>query len=303
MQNADSVHTYAPIGPDRPEPYPDGFIPDANRWSGREYARIAHNDEPSIYGDDAPAGEPAPVDARLTTARTATMVRYIAADRLPARRLIELRHVTHDPGLLALHGERIYGDVPVNPAGTGSPLDPDPWTSPEPRIGEIRVGAILVAFDRETRPPAAPADDAGSAIDKFFGGGDAPAPAGEVPSIRRSTTHVRAWRVPPAGPPILVYHADDPQGDEHLIALSALLDEPLETAFVTLADRYAMGDPTPPDHRILQMRAAIDRWRFADQIRLRNTAPAGNRRRRPEGRKARAARRHAPRPAILVKAA
>ena len=104
----------------------------------------------------------------------------------------------------------------------------------------------------------------------------APAQAG------RGAVHVRAWRVPPAGPPVLVYHADDPQGDEHLIALSALLDEPLETAFLIAADRYAGSDPAPPDHRIMQMRAAIDRWRFANDIARRagNTPAAGRRRRR-----------------------
>jgi len=41
MQTTETIYTYAPIGDDRPEPYPDGFVPDASRWSGREYARIA----------------------------------------------------------------------------------------------------------------------------------------------------------------------------------------------------------------------------------------------------------------------
>jgi len=280
MQTAETVYTYAPIGSERPEPYPDGFVPDANRWSGREYGRIATLPEgkPSIYGDDAPAGEPAPVDTRQTSARNSAMVRYIAADRLPARQLVELRHVTHDPGRLALHGERLYGAVPVTPGATGAPLDPDPWTSPEPRLYEVRVGAILVAFDRgHTREP----------VDEMYRS------AGN--SQRRATTHVRAWRVPPAGPPMLVYEATDPQGDEHLIALSALLDEPLETAFLALADSYASSRPAPPDHRVLQMRSAIERWRWTDEIGRHARQPNGNRRRRRRG--GRRNRANAPQPA------
>ena len=126
MQTEDTVYTYAPIGSDRPEPYPDGFVPDASRWSGREYARIATrpDDEPSVFGDDAPAGDHAPMDGRETTARTSTMVRYLAADRLPARQLVELRHVTHDPGRLALHGERLYGGRPGHPGQHRSPPRP-----------------------------------------------------------------------------------------------------------------------------------------------------------------------------------
>ena len=288
MQTTDTVYTYAPIGDDRPEPYPDGFVPDASRWSGREYARIATrpDGEPSVFGDDAPAGDPAPVDTRETTARTATMVRYIPADRLPARQLVELRHVTHDPGRLALHGERVYGAVPVTPGATGAPLDPDPWTSPEPRLYEIRVGAVLVALDREHT------SDQIHVGDRFAGYAHKP-----------STTHVRAWRVPPAGPPMLVYEATDPHGDEHLIALSALLDEPLETAFLALADRYASSRPAPPDHRVLQMRSAIERWRFTDEIARHTRQPNGGRRRRRRGgRKHRAAApQPAPRPANLVR--
>ena len=116
-----------------------------------------------------------------------------------------------------------------------------------------------------------------------------------------STAHVRAWRVPPAGPPILVYEAEDPQDDEHLIALSALLDEPLETAFLALADRYASSRPAPPDHRVLQMRSAIERWRLMNKVE-RHSRPASNRRRRRGGRKARKnAARPAPRPANLVR--
>ena len=286
MQSTDSVYTYAPIGNERPEEYPDGFVPDANRWSGREYARITslQDGEPSIYGDDAPAGEPAPVDARVTTARNGTMVRYIAADRLPARQLVELRHVTHDPGRLALHGERVYGAVPVNPGATGAPLNPDPFTSPEPRLYEIRVGAVLVAFDREHTSESVHVGG------RFMGYAHNP-----------STAHVRAWRVPPAGPPILVYEAEDPQDDEHLIALSALLDEPLETAFLALADRYASSRPAPPDHRVLQMRSAIERWRLMNKVE-RHSRPASNRRRRRSGRKARKnAARPAPQPANLVR--
>ena len=288
MQTTDTVYTYAPIGDDRPEPYPDGFVPDASRWSGREYARIATRPDgkPSVFGDDAPAGDPAPVDTRETTARTSSMVRYIAADRLPARRLVELRHITHDPGRLALHGERLHGAVPLTPGATGAPLDPDAWTSPEPRLYEIHVGAILVALDREN------ASDEIYVGDRFAGYTHKPA-----------TTHVRAWRVPPAGPPMLVYDAADPQGDEHLIALSALLDEPLETAFLALADRYASSRPAPPDHRVLQMRSAIERWRFTDEIARHTRQPDGNRRRRRRGgRKHHAgAPRPAPRPANLVR--
>ena len=294
MQSTETVHTYAPIGNERPEPYPDGFVPDASRWSGREYARVSTlpGGEASIFGDDAPAGEPAPVDSRLTTARTGSMVRYIAADRLPARQLVELRHVTHDPGRLALHGERLHGAVPVTPGAIGAPLDPDSWTSPEPRLYEIRVGAVLVAFDRQHT------SDMVHVGDRFAGY-----------AHERSTTHVRAWRVPPAGPPILVYEEQDPQGDEHLIALSALLDEPLETAFLAIADRYASSRPAPPDHRVLQMRAAIERWRFTNDIARHGRQPAGsrrqstgNRRRRRGGRKVRDnAARRAPRPSNLVR--
>lgn len=287
MQTTDSVYTYAPIGNDRPEPYPDGFVPDAARWSGQEYARIATrpDGERSVFGDDAPAGEPAPVDARVTTARTATMVRYIAADRLPARQLVELRRITHDPGRLALHGERLYGAVPVTPGALGAPLDPDAWTSPEPRLYEIRVGAVLVALDREHT------SDEIHVGGRFAGYAHKP-----------STTHVRAWRVPPAGPPMLVYQAENPHGDEYLIALSALLDEPLETAFLALADRYAASRPAPPDYRVLQMRSAIERWRFTDEIARHTRQPNGNRRRRRRGgRKHRAgAPQPVPRPANLV---
>ena len=283
MQTAKTVYSYAPIGPERPEPYPDGFVPDALRWSGREYARVQTREdagrtldeyvEPPVLHDGVADHDPAPADTRLTTARTSTMARYIAADRLPARRLVELRHVTHDPGMLALHGQRLYGAVPVEPDTIGGPLDPEAWVSPEPRIHEVRVGAVLVAFDRTQ----------------------------SAEQTRRSV-HVRAWRVPPAGPPVLVYHADDPRGDEHLIALSALLDEPLETAFLTAADRYAGSDPAPPDQRILQMRAAIDRWRFADDIAQRagNTTPAAGRRRRRRAGKARPAATAAGRPANLL---
>ena len=288
MQTENTVYTYAPIGSDRPEPYPDGFVPDASRWSGREYARIATraDDEPSVFGDDAAAGEVAPMDRRETTARTSTMVRYIAADRLPARQLVELRHVTHDPGRLALHGERLYGAVPVTPGSTGAPLDPDAWTSPEPRMHEIHIGAVLVALDRET------------ASDTIHVGGHF---AGHA--HKPSTTHVRAWRVPPAGPPMLVYEATDPQGDEHLVALSVLLDEPLETAFLALADRYAASQPAPPSHRVLQLRSAMERWLFTDEIARHTRQPEGNRRRRRRGgRKHRTgAARQTPRPANLVR--
>ena len=284
MQSAETVYSYAPIGPERPEPYPDGFAPDTARWSGREYSRVRtlengehtlEDAELPVLHDGVPEHDPAPVDTRLTTARTSTMVRYIAADRLPARRLIELRHVTHDPGMLALHGQRVYGAVPVQPDTIGGPLDPEAWVSPEPRIYEVRVGAVLVAFDRTETPQRTP-----------------------------RSVHIRAWRVPPTGPPVLVYHADDPQNHEHLIALSALLDEPLETAFLIAADRYAGSRPAPPDHRIMQMRAAIDRWRFADDIARRagNTPAAGRRRRRRAG-KARPAATAASRPANLVRAA
>ena len=121
-------------------------------------------------------------------------------------------------------------------------------------------------------------------------------------SARRA--HVRAWRVPPAGPPHPgLRRAEDPQGDEHLIALSALLDEPLETAFLALVDQYATSRPAPPDHRILQMRSAIERWRFTDEIARHSRQPGGNRRRRRRGgRKARENAAHpAPRPANLVR--
>lgn len=278
------VYTYAPIGNQRPEPYPDGFVPDARRWSGHEYARIATrpDGEPSMFGKDAPAGEPAPVDARVTSACNATMVRYIAADRLPARQLVELRHVTDDPGRLALIGERLFGAVPVTP---GTATDADTWTSPEPRLHEIRVGAILVAFDRE------------HTSDEIYVGGRF---AGYA--HKPSTTHVRAWRVPPAGPPMLVYEAEDPQGDEHLVRLSELLDEPLETAFLALADQYASSRPAPPDHRVLQMRSAIERWRFTDEIARHSRQPNGNRRRRRTWRKHRAETpQRAARPANLVR--
>ncbi len=285
MQTTDTVHTYAPIGNERPEPYPDGFVPDPRRWSGHEYARIATrpDDAPSNYGEDAPAGEPAPVDAGVTSARNATMVRYIAADRLPARQLVELRHVTDDPGRLALLGERLFGTVPVTP---GAATDADTWTSPEPRLYEIRVGAILVAIDHEHT------SDSIHVGDRFAGY-----------SHGLSTRHVRAWRVPPAGPPMLVYETEDPQGEEHLVRLSELLDEPLETAFLALADRYASSRPAPPDHRVLQMRSAIERWRFTDEIARHSRQPNGrNRRRRRAGRKHRAeAPQQAARPANLVR--
>ena len=280
------VYTYAPIGSQRPEPYPDGFVPDASRWSGQEYTRIAlpADSEPSEFGENAPAGEPAPVDARVTTARTSRMVRYIAADRLPARQLVELRHVTDDPGRLALLGERRYGAVPVTPSAIGAPLDPDPYASPEPRLYEIRVGAVLVAFDREH------ASEEIHVGNRFAGYAHVP-----------SSKHVRAWRVPPAGPPMLVYEATNPQDDEHLIALSELLDEPLETAFLALVDRYAGSKPAPPDHRVLQLRSAIERWHFADEM-GKHRQPAGNRRRRRGGRERRAASPPTvPRPANLVR--
>lgn len=286
MQTTDPIHTYAPIGSARPEPYPDGFVPDPRRWSGLEYARIATRPdaEPSMFGDDAPPGDPAPADARVTSARNATMVRYIAADRLPARQLVELRHVTDDPGRLALIGERLFGAVPLTP---GAATDADTWTSPEPRLYEVRVGAILVAIDRATHQPV---------TDESEKSDDDNAPA-------LSTRHVRAWRVPPAGPPMLVYETEDPQGDEHLVRLSELLDEPLETAFLALVDRYASSRPAPPDHRVLQLRSAIERWRFADEIAKHSQQPAGNRRRRRRGgRKNRAKTAQAPpRPANLVR--
>ena len=284
-------YTYAPIGPERPAPYPDGFVPDPRRWSGREYTRVfvPEGDAPPVLHDGAPACEPAPVDARRTTARTSAMVRYIAADRLPARHLIELRHVTHDPGLLALHGERLHGTTPCNPTTVNGPLDPDAWVSPEPRLCEIRVGAILVAFDRETTRD--PVHVSGVLLGFEHG---------------RGSAHLRAWRVPPAGPPMLVHEAHDPRGDEHLIPLAALLDEPLEAAFLSLADRYATSDPPPPAHRITQLRGAIDRWRFADELARRGnpgaTARGNRRRRRRRGGKARATARPAGRPANLVAA-
>ena len=295
MQTAEPAYTYVPTGSERPAPYPDGFIPDARRWSGREYERVIEtrgpNGEPPVLHDGVPDCEPAPPDASRTTARTSAMVRYIAADRLPARRLIELRHVTHDPGMLALHGERLHGAVPLNPGAMTAPLDPDPWVSPEPRLHEVHVGAVLVAFDRETE--STPIQIGGQIL------GHERHPAREA--------HIRAWRVPPAGPPVLVYDAWGPKGDEHLSALSGLLDEPLEGAFLGIADRYAGGDPPPAPHRVTQMRAAIDRWRFADAI-ARESAKSGHarpggRRRKRRGRKSKPEAPRAPRPGHLLKAA
>ena len=87
------------------------------------------------------------------------------------------------------------------------------------------------------------------------------------------------------------------------MALSALLDEPLETAFLALVDGYAASAPAPPAHRVLQMRSAIERWRFTDEIARHTRQPDGNRRRRRRGgRKHRAgAPQQAPRPANLVR--
>ena len=82
---------------------------------------------------------------------------------------------------------------------------------------------------------------------------------------------------------MLVYEATDPQGDEHLVALSALLDEPLETAFLALTDGYAASQPAPPAHRVLQLRSAIERWSFTDEIARHTRQPEGNRRRRRRG--------------------
>jgi hypothetical protein len=39
-----------------------------------------------------------------------------------------------------------------------------------------------------------------------------------------------------------------------LYLVNPLLDEPLEAAFLALADRYATSDPPPPAHRITQLR-------------------------------------------------
>ena len=69
-------------------PYPPtGSLPDARRWSGREYERVIEtrgpNGEPPVCcTTGVPDCEPAPPDASRTTARTSAMVRYIAADRL-----------------------------------------------------------------------------------------------------------------------------------------------------------------------------------------------------------------------------
>ena len=232
----DNETRYAPLG-ERPEPYPDGIVPDPGRWSGRELVRVKLDDEaPHVLHDHVPPCTLAPPHPARPTARNATTNRHLPATSLPARRLRVLTAVTHDPGLLAVHGETIWGDAPVS-----TPAEGDGWTSGQGRVYEIPVGAVLVGVEREA------------------GNG----------------RYWRAWRVPPAGPPQLVFTARNLRGTEHLETLARLLDEDLVKAFEGTHAQYAASGA--PEEKVRHLLAATERWRFTEAYaaRERITADGG----------------------------
>ncbi len=232
--------TYAPLG-ERPAPYPPGFTAQGRFWTGREMvAAVPDPDAPNdtAIHDGLPSCRPAPV-AGCRTARTSTAVRYLPDALLPAARLVELRQVSDDPGLLGMHGPRLWAGSGPDVADVETTRDP--YTGPDPRLYEVRVGGVLVSCVHTAE----------------------------------GRHWWRAWRVPPVGPPMLVYAATRRRSDKtHLRDLSALLDRRLDDAFADMVTRVLAAHPGEPA-RAANLAAAVRRWR----ARVTMTEPAPNRRR------------------------
>ena len=99
--------------------------------------------------------------------------------------------------MLALHGERLHGAVPLNPGAMTAPLGPRPLGlagAAPPRGPCRRRPGRLRPGNRSRRRSRS----AGRIL------GHERHPAREA--------HIRAWRVPPAGPPVLVYDRLGPEG-------------------------------------------------------------------------------------------
>ncbi len=204
MQSAEI--SYVPFG-ERPEPYPPGYAPDPARWSGRELLRVELDPgaEPGVLPGGLPACTPRPADARAVTARTSRRMRYIPADRLPARYLVLLEHVTDDPGALAVHGVRLRQELPAAES-------PDGWASHGGRLVELPVGGVLVAVDRE-------ADGT------------------------RHWRAWRVTPIGP--PVLVYRHDGGPGDRTQLARLAALLDEDLTAAFAAILARYERSGASP----------------------------------------------------------
>ncbi len=198
--------SYVPLG-ERPEPYPPGYAPDRGRWSGRELLRVELDPgaKPGVLPGGVPAFTSRPADVRAVTARTSRTMRYIPADRLPARRLVLLEHVTDDPGALAVHGVRLWQELPAAES-------PDGWASHGGRLIELPVGGVLVAVDREANGT-------------------------------RHWRAWRVTPVGP--PVLVYRHDGGPGHWTQLAKLAALLDEDLTAAFAAILARYERSGASP----------------------------------------------------------
>ncbi len=198
--------SYVPFG-ERPEPYPPGYAPNPGRWTGRELLRVELDPtaDKHVLPGGVPACTPLPDDPNAITARTSKRTRYLPADRLPARRGVLLEHVTDDPGSLAIHGRRLWQDLPATEAGDG-------WTSSDGRLVELPVGGVFVAVDTDT-------------------------------TGRRFWRAWRVTPIGP--PVLVFRHESDTGDRSHLAHLAALLDEDLVKAFAAILTRYEGSNATP----------------------------------------------------------
>ena len=198
--------SYVPFA-QRPEPYPAGYAPNPTRWSGRELVRVEMDPtaDRHVLPSGVPPCTPMPIDPDVITARTSQRTRYVPTDRLPARRTVLLEHITDDPGALAIHGQRLWQDVPATETEDG-------WTSQTPRIVELPIGGVLVSAESEN-------------------------------DGTRHWRTWRVTPIGP--PVLVLAEKTDPGDRAHLPKLAALLDEELQSAFADILARYARSGARP----------------------------------------------------------